>query len=100
MKTENITAESFIKNNIREDFLWEDMNNLTNCPIEDAAEIMIEFAKLKVTEALQCASEKAKILKTSCGDSMMCGCQGNCEAPISYINKHSILNSYDLTQIK
>lgn len=62
-------------------------------------EMMLEFARNHVTEALKEASEKAKISRTTCGDSMTCGCMGNCEYPTSFINKKSIIKSYSLDNV-
>lgn len=56
---------------------------------------MIEFAKLKVTEALKQASEKARV------DSIYEGDNEFEEPQFSYkVDKNSILNSYDLNNIK
>lgn len=67
---------------------------------KEVEEWLIEFAKLHITEALKEASEKAKISKTACGDSMSCGCMGNCEYPTSFINKRSILTAYSLDNVE
>jgi hypothetical protein len=106
-------SRRIFKNNIRKDCLWEDMNNLTNCPIEYVAEIMIEFAKIKVTAALKCASEKANMLgetqhNNNTPDKIedfvyVVNSNGSDYGGADYryvVNKDSILNSYDLTQIK
>lgn len=53
-------------------------------------ELMIEFAKLHVQEALKQASEKAKIVDTGVTDSYF----------DSAIDKESILTAYNLDNIK
>lgn len=50
------------------------------------------YATECVKASLEKASKTAKIYKESCGISSECGCMGNCDYPISYINKKSITN--------
>jgi len=58
--------------------------------LNDITDLMIEFAKFHVTEALKKAAEKAEI---------NCDCDGD-EWCKGKINKNSILKSYDLDNIK
>lgn len=63
--------------------------------LRNIEEFMIEFAKLKVTEALKAASNKA-VLKKETFEFGFIGSE-----PVNYvIDKNSILNSYDLNDIK
>lgn len=52
------------------------------------SEMMIEFAKMHVTEALKQASESADVFYGDCGESY------------NTVDKQSILNAYPLDQIK
>lgn len=72
------TAEYWIKN---------EMNIID---VQEAAKKLIEFAKLHVQEALRQASEKAKIVDTGVTDSYF----------DAAIDKESILNAYNLDNIK
>lgn len=62
---------------------------------------LLQLANIYATEcskaSLEKASTNAKITKTSCGDSMQCGCMGNCEYPISNVNRRSINNDENIT---
>lgn len=76
METNKITAEEFCKSFNPTGKTWQ----------ENFHQTMIEFAKIKGAEILQAAAEKAKI---------------DCIDYCNYrIDKQSILNSYDLNQIK
>ena len=80
------TAESFLIINDDKDFRLSMSGRYVS-------EMMIEFAKLHVEQALKEASEKGKILVNR---SMSNGY----DYSEHYINKDSILNSYPLTLIK
>jgi len=56
-----------------------------------AKELMIEFAKLHVTEALKAAAEKAEAIE---------GWSTGFSGSAASVDKESILNSYPLTNIK
>lgn len=58
---------------------------------EEASKVLIEFAKLHVKEALKQASEKAEL------DWFNGGCR---ECGSNEINRQSIINAYDLNNIK
>lgn len=55
-------------------------------------EITLIYAQECSRASLEKASKKAKMYKESCGIPSECGCMGNCDYPISYINKKSITN--------
>jgi hypothetical protein len=61
---------------------------------EFAIKLAVEFAKIKVTEALKTASEKAECVNE--------GTYSSSGQAVDYyqVNKDSILNSYPLDQIK
>ena len=80
-----MTAKEFLKNNlskIHEEDIIEDL--LQRLFTVDVSEIMIEYCKMHVTEALRIAAEKAKIdIQKHDG-----------------FGTHAILNAYPLTNIK
>jgi hypothetical protein len=74
----NIKAKEFLKNSNLEKVFKSGPPSIET--------IMIEFAKIKVTEALQAASEKAEVYADEGGYS-------------EFVDKDSILNAYDLESI-
>lgn len=40
-----LTPQEFLLSKIRPDCIWEEIGNLTNCPIETVAEIMQQYAE-------------------------------------------------------
>ena len=86
-----MTAELFLKS---KDVIWETDHGTNVVNDFDCCKIMIEFAKLKVTEALKAASEKADSFVNMDDDTYI---EGNVW---SEIDKQSILTAYPLDLIK
>jgi hypothetical protein len=81
----NITAEKFLAS---KQYDWVEDINTTEC--------MIEFAKLKCEEQLTAILENVKTKD----DYSFCGNTGSEYPPDTIVDKDSILNAYDLNNIK
>lgn len=72
-----------------------------NVPIDinpdDLKTLMLDYAKQACEQLRAKCAEEAKLSSQSCGDSMTCGCQGNCDHPVFSVNRKSIL-SVDIDQ--
>lgn len=65
---------------------------LENIGYEDVVDLMVEFARLKVQEALETAADKAFVVMKEDMDFYY-------EDYVEGVDKNSILNSYDLKSI-
>lgn len=95
-----MTAEEIAKKIFPDDaesgFQFDSFNNTTKNFIKKA---MIEFAKLHVTEALKQAYQKAELKEQEKGDEQICF-MANDMGDAYVLDKDSILNAYDLNNIK
>jgi hypothetical protein len=98
-----MTAKDLLLKQIPEDCLWLEMDKLVNCPIEAVTKAMVEFAQLKVNEALQAVIEKATV-----NEPYVFGTTSDEERIESYdlsclrftVNQLSILNAYPKEKIQ
>lgn len=87
------TAEEFLKSN---SYITQDGAEDVHTSLYDVSEVMIEFAKLHVKAALENAAKYADLhskYKPKIGEKPDINCN-------KYIYQASILNAYDLNQIK
>ena len=77
------TAEEVIAKIVK----FESTNDIIECTVYSLSQVMIEFAKRHVTDALKEASEKALVYADEGGYS-------------EFVDEYSILNSYSLDNIK
>lgn len=99
------TAEEFIPNYLdaNSEFMEsmrEQMSKLKGFNFDNIPDLMIEFAKLHVEAALKAASESALIRETNYKGSWTSESISIDDYTNAVVDKESILNSYQVTNIK
>lgn len=107
MENKILTAEEIL---IKEEILLKTIEEGGNFPLnltrdthigtaKNIKKAMISFAKLHVTEALKQAYQKAELKEQEKGDEQICF-MANDMGDAYVLDKDSILNTYDLNNIK
>ena len=86
MDSKILTAEDFLQEHLEISHFYDDKTNRMVCFSEDVQQVMIEFARLHVQNALESASEKVETNYYYVEDDP--------------VDKESIINSYPLDLIK